>query len=38
LENWWLADFENFHLLTPSRFNIEALEDLEILQSTPCSN
>ena len=34
LENWWLADFESFYLLTPSRFNIEALEDLEILQTT----
>jgi len=34
VENWWLADFESFYLLTPSRFNIEALEDLEALQST----
>ncbi|GAA4323191.1 Crp/Fnr family transcriptional regulator [Mucilaginibacter gynuensis] len=34
LENWWLADFESFYLLTPSRFNIEALENLEVLQST----
>ncbi|MBB5621335.1 CRP-like cAMP-binding protein [Pedobacter cryoconitis] len=34
VENWWLADFESFYLLTPSRFNIEALEDLEVLQST----
>jgi CRP-like cAMP-binding protein len=34
LENWWLADFESFYRLTPSRFNIEALEDLEVLQST----
>ena len=34
LEKWWLADFESFYLLTPSRFNIEALEDLEVLQST----
>lgn len=34
IENWWLADFESFYLLTPSRFNIEALEDLEVLQST----
>jgi CRP-like cAMP-binding protein len=34
MENWWLADFESFYLLTPSRFNIEALEDLEVLQST----
>ena len=34
IENWLLADFESFYLLTPSRFNIEALEDLEVLQST----
>src|SRR6478735_10160922 len=34
LENWWLADFESFYLLTPSRFNIEALEELEVLQAT----
>lgn len=34
LENWWLADFESFYRLTPTRFNIEALEDLEILQTT----
>ncbi len=34
LENWWLADFESFYLLTPSRFNIEALEDMEVLQAT----
>ncbi len=34
LESWWLADFESFYLLTPSRFNIEALENLEVLQST----
>ncbi|MGF7042676.1 Crp/Fnr family transcriptional regulator [Mucilaginibacter lappiensis] len=34
VENWWLADFESFYRLTPSRFNIEALEDLDILQST----
>jgi len=34
VEKWWLADFESFYLLTPSRFNIEALEDMEVLQST----
>ena len=34
VENWWLSDFESFYLLTPSRFNIEALEQMEILQST----
>jgi len=34
VENWWLADFESFYKLIPSRFNIEALEDMEILQIT----
>ncbi len=34
VENWWLTDFESFYRLTPTRFNIEALEELEILQST----
>ena len=34
IENWWLVDFESFYKLTPSRFNIEALEDMEILQIT----
>ncbi len=34
IEGWWLADFESFYRLTPTRFNIEALEELEILQST----
>jgi CRP-like cAMP-binding protein len=34
IENWWLADFESFYHLTPSRYNIEALEDLEVLQVT----
>lgn len=34
LENWWLADFESFYKLMPSRFNIEALEELEVLQTT----
>jgi CRP-like cAMP-binding protein len=34
VENWWLADFESYYQLTPSRYNIEALEDLEVLQVT----
>ena len=34
IENWWLVDFESFYQLTPSRFNIEALEDMELLQIT----
>lgn len=34
IENWWLADFESFYKLSPSRFNIEAIEDMELLQIT----
>jgi len=34
VEDWWLADFESYYHLKPSRFNIEALEDMEILQIT----
>ncbi|WP_263603468.1 Crp/Fnr family transcriptional regulator [Chryseobacterium sp. PET-29] len=34
IENWWLTDFESFYKLIPSRFHIEALEKLEILQTT----
>jgi len=34
VEDWWVADFESYYKLTPSRFNIEALEDMEILQIT----
>jgi len=34
VENWWLADFESYYHLTPSKYNIEALEDLELLQVT----
>jgi CRP-like cAMP-binding protein len=34
LEDWWLADFESYYKLTPSRYNIEALEDMEVLQIT----
>lgn len=34
VENWWLTDFESFYRLTPSLYNIEALEELELLQTT----
>jgi CRP-like cAMP-binding protein len=34
VENWWLADFESFYHLTPSQYNIQAIEDLEVLQVT----
>jgi len=31
LESWWLQDPESFISLTPSRYNIEMLEDSELL-------
>jgi CRP-like cAMP-binding protein len=31
LESWWLGDRESHNLLTPSRYNIEMLEDSELL-------
>lgn len=34
VEEWWLADFESYYHLKPSRYNIEALEDLELLLVT----
>ena len=34
IENWWVSDRESFTMLTPSRFNIDAVEDCELLIST----
>lgn len=34
LESWWVGDYESYHLLTPSRYHIEALEDTELLLVT----
>lgn len=34
VENWWVGDRESFVMLTPSRFNIDALEDCELLLIT----
>ena len=31
LEDWWATDRESFTMLTPSSFNIDALEDTELL-------
>jgi CRP-like cAMP-binding protein len=31
LETWWLGDQESFNLLTPSRYNIELLEETDLL-------
>jgi CRP-like cAMP-binding protein len=34
VENWWMGDRESFTMLTPSKYNIDALEDCELLQVT----
>jgi CRP-like cAMP-binding protein len=31
MEDWWVGDYESYTLLVPSRFNIDALEDTELL-------
>jgi len=31
IENWWTSDRESFHKLTPSKYNIEAWEDTDVL-------
>ena len=34
VENWWMIDMESFYKDTPSKLNIEALEDATVLQIT----
>lgn len=34
IENWWMSDRESFTMLTPSKYNIDAVEDSEILMIT----
>jgi len=31
IEEWWMSDRESFTSLTPSRYNIEAIEDCDLL-------
>ncbi|WP_435355383.1 Crp/Fnr family transcriptional regulator [Emticicia sp. SJ17W-69] len=31
IENWWLGDFESYNFNTPSLYNIEVLEDSDVL-------
>ena len=35
IENWWIGDRDSFANLTPSKYNIDALEDSELLLITP---
>ena len=32
IENWWMMDRESFEMETPSLYNIEAFEEVELLQ------
>jgi CRP-like cAMP-binding protein len=34
IENWWVGDRESLTMLTPSRYNIDAIEDTETLLIT----
>ncbi|MBC7887418.1 MAG: Crp/Fnr family transcriptional regulator [Ferruginibacter sp.] len=33
-ENWWVGDRESFTMLTPSKYNIDAVEDADVLLLT----
>ncbi|NIG54682.1 Crp/Fnr family transcriptional regulator [Chitinophaga sp. Cy-1792] len=37
IENWWAGDRESFAMLTPSKYNIDAWEDTDILTITKAS-
>lgn len=34
IEGWWMSDRESLVMLTPSKYNIDALEDCELLVAT----
>jgi CRP-like cAMP-binding protein len=34
LEEWWVGDYESFYLLTPSKYYVEALEDVDMILIT----
>jgi CRP-like cAMP-binding protein len=34
LEDWWVGDYESFYLLTPSKYHVEALEDVDMILIT----
>jgi CRP-like cAMP-binding protein len=34
IENWWVADRESYVMLTPSKYNIDAWEDSDVLLLT----
>lgn len=34
MEGWWLGDYESYMLQEPTRFNVEMLEDADLLMAT----
>jgi CRP-like cAMP-binding protein len=34
VEDWWVGDYESFHLLTPSKYFVEALEEVDMILIT----
>ena len=34
LEEWWVGDYESFYLLTPSKYFVEALEEVDMILVT----
>jgi CRP-like cAMP-binding protein len=34
LEDWWVGDYESFYLLTPSKYYVEALEEVDMILIT----
>jgi CRP-like cAMP-binding protein len=34
VEEWWAGDYESFHMLTPSKYYVEALEETDMLLIT----
>ena len=34
LEDWWVGDYESFYLLTPSKYYVEALEEVDMILAT----
>ena len=34
VEDWWAGDYESFHLLTPSKYYVEALEEVDMILIT----
>ncbi len=34
VEEWWVGDYESFHLLTPSKYYVEALEEVDMILIT----